>query len=115
MKNAIVISVYACLVLIGGVIGFVTTHSLASIIASSIFGVLLLASAYFLSKGHSWAKYVAVGLSFSLLCFFTYRYFLAYKFFPGGAMSILSAGLLIYLLCPCSCRLSNQSSTHSEN
>jgi uncharacterized membrane protein (UPF0136 family) len=95
--KAIIIAGYALLILIGGIIGHLVAHSLASLIASSIFALLLLGCAVLVSKGNSTAYHVATLLVACLLAFFTYRFFLTYKLAPGGIMAVISGILFIYL------------------
>lgn len=96
-QKSIIISCYALLILIGGIIGYFVAHSLISLIVSSAFATLLFASAAFLWKGYRPAYQMATGLVFSLSLFFIYRFFISYKMMPAGMMMLISSGLLAYL------------------
>jgi uncharacterized membrane protein (UPF0136 family) len=95
--KAIIVGCYAVLILIGGVIGHLVANSLASLIASSIFALLLFVCAALIRKGNLMAYHIATFLVASLLGFFTYRFFLTYKLAPGGIMALISGVLFIYL------------------
>ena len=98
-KNAIIISCYALFILIGGIIGHLAAQSLASLIASSLFAILLLISSTLMVKGKKRVGYyLATLLTTLLFAFFTYRFFLTLKFMPGGMMACISALLLFYLV-----------------
>lgn len=96
-QNAIVVVCYALLILVGGIIGHTIANSLASLIASSIFALILLGCAHFINKGNKAAYHAATVITAFLFAFFTYRFFLSYKIAPGGIMAIISAILLVYL------------------
>ncbi len=97
-QPAIVIAIYAILILIGGVIGHTVAHSLASLISSSIIAVCLLGCCWYLLRGSSFAFYTALSVVSFLVLFFTYRYFMTLKIAPSGILALLSLGLSIYLL-----------------
>ena len=91
--------IFALLTLVGGIIGFVKSKSLVSILAGSVSGVLLVAASFML-PGRPIRAYV-IGLLVSVL--------LAGKFVPdfihkkavvpGGLMAVLStAGIVLTLL-----------------
>lgn len=96
-QNAIVVLCYALLIFLGGVIGHAVANSLASLIASSIFALILLGCAHYINKGNEAAYKIATAITALLFVFFTYRFFLSYKIAPGGIMAIISAALLVYL------------------
>jgi uncharacterized membrane protein (UPF0136 family) len=98
MKNsAIILLIYAILVLVGGLIGHFVKGSQASLIAGLSFGLLLLANAIWMFKGKRASLYSALALIFVLDGFFTYRFAKTHAFFPSGAMSLLSL-LLIFVM-----------------
>ncbi len=94
---AIATSIYAAFVLIGGMIGFATAHSLPSLIMGISFAVLLGICAWGMFKGCKLSRIGALILALLLMGFFGYRFFIAYKFFPAGMMAILSLALALCL------------------
>lgn len=98
-KSAIFVVVYAILVFIGGLMGFLKANSLPSLIMSGSFAFLLLDCAYFIWRGYNKALIIAIGLQLLLLVFFCYRFYLSFKFMPAGmmiALTCLCIGALIY-------------------
>lgn len=100
-KFAIPVSIFALLVLGGGCYGFFKAHSMASLIMSLIFGVVLLCSSYGIRKEVLPSLYVAAFTTLALHLFFLYRFFKTFKLMPAGMMVLLStalgAPLLAYL------------------
>ncbi|MFI0435246.1 MAG: TMEM14 family protein [Parachlamydiaceae bacterium] len=97
-QQAIVISSYALLNLIGGLIGLAVAGSLPSLIASALIAVILFFCAAFVLRGSMVAYQTATILSACLFLFFTYRYSLSWKIMPGGVMALISIILFIYLI-----------------
>lgn len=96
-KPSIVIWVYALLLLIGGLMGFIKANSLVSLLSSSIIALLFFVCGYFIRKGHATAYYFAAILTIFLLAFFGYRFALTHQFMPAGLMTLLSALMISYL------------------
>ena len=97
-RQSIFVACYGALILIGGIIGYVVAHSAASLIASSAISLAFFICTPFIKKGSVAALSIATALTTFLLCFFTYRFFLAFKIAPGGIMAVISALMLVYLL-----------------
>lgn len=98
MKNqAIVTSVYAGLLLIGGIMGYATASSLPSLIMGSLSALLMGTCAWGMFKGCTISKTSALVLTLLLGSFFAYRFLGTYKFMPSGLMVLLSLGLVLYL------------------
>jgi len=93
--TATIVFVYGILIALGGLMGFVKGGSTISLILGGSFGVALLISAYFISKGKIAAQYVALGLTFLLDGVFTHRFAKTLHFFPTGFLSLLSLAVLI--------------------
>ncbi len=88
--------IFGLLTIVGGVMGYVSKGSVASIVAGSVSGILLLLAA-FLLPGNAFAG-LALGTIVSLLL--AVRFVPAYLnnggFMPAGMMSVLSViGLLV--------------------
>ena len=96
--TGIVVLIYGALVLVGGMIGYTATGSVASAVAGTVFGLGLLASAVAILKGKPTGLYAAIGLSGLLALFFGYRFAQRGVFMPGGMMALLSLAALIMLL-----------------
>ena len=97
----IIVYVYAALIVVGGVIGYLKAKSLPSLIMGSLSTVLLMFAGYGMRTGQSWGLPLAVALTLFLLVFFSLRYLKSSPraFMPGGLMAILSlltlAGILL--------------------
>ena len=94
---ALIVIVYALLVMAGGVLGFVKAGSRPSLIAGLLGGLALLTAGWGISRGQVWGLQAALVLTFGLLVFFTLRYFRGSPraFMPGGLMAILSLLALV--------------------
>lgn len=92
------VSLYALIIFIGGVIGFVKAASLASFVMSSIFSTLLFICIVAMRRTLSWGFYGAFSIAVTLLVFFAYRFFVTQQFFPSGMMLLLSALMIGRLL-----------------
>lgn len=93
--TATIVFVFGLLIALGGIMGFVKSGSQASLISGSVFGLALIVSAYFISRGKIAAQYIALGLTFILDALFTYRYAKSLHFFPAGFLSLASLAVLI--------------------
>jgi uncharacterized membrane protein (UPF0136 family) len=96
--QGIATSIYGILLLIGGIIGYATAHSLPSLIMGTAFAILMGVFAWGMFKGCNVSRLSVLGLSALLLAFFGYRFIASYKLFPPGVMAILSLALLLYLM-----------------
>ncbi|MFQ6112980.1 MAG: TMEM14 family protein [bacterium] len=93
-----IILAYGVLVLVGGILGYVKSQSLPSIISGVIFGILIILSAAIMLKGMAVGTYSALIISAFLAVFFTYRFIVSHAFMPAGLMIILSLISLITLI-----------------
>ena len=91
--------IFGLLTIVGGVIGYAKAGSVASIVAGSTFGILLLVAAFMLPSN------VAVGLGLALLISIAlaYRFVPAFmasgKVIPDALMSVLSViGVVMAIL-----------------
>lgn len=92
---SLIVLVYAVLVLVGGVFGFVKAASRPSLIGGGAGGLALLLAAWGLARHQSWGQPVALALTLALLVFFSLRYVRTRAFMPGGLMAILSLLALV--------------------
>ncbi len=95
--TALIIFIYATLILVGGVIGFCKAGSIPSLISGIVFDVLLSICAVAMLKKKAWGQYTALILTFIIDAFFTLRFTKTLQFFPAGFMSLLSLVVLIIL------------------
>ena len=111
----LIIIVYAVLVSLGGVLGFVKAKSLPSLIGGEAGFVALAVAGYGLYRGQSWGLPLALVLSLALLVFFTVRYIRTRAFMPGGLMAILSLLALVGVSVTAHGRLKKDFSSGREN
>lgn len=95
--NALLVALYALLIIVGGVIGYAQAHSLPSIIMGAIFGILLLYSSYGIYKKCKFSYFLALGLTLFLTIFFAYRFYHTGALFPAGFMALVSFVVAILL------------------
>lgn len=99
MKSAgISALLYGVLILVGGIVGYATTGSMASAIAGSVFGLGLIASATALLRSKPIGLYLALSLTGVLTIFFGYRFIQTSAWMPGGVMMLVSLAALVPLL-----------------
>jgi len=82
--------VFGILTIAGGVIGYIKAGSVASIIAGSITGVLLLVAAFLLPEHRAVGLATALIISLLLAAQFIPKFLRTGKVMPAGIMSILS-------------------------
>ena len=95
---SIIVYIYAALVILGGLFGFLKAKSLPSLIMGGIGGLALIAAGVALGHGLAWGLPLALVLSAGLLVFFSLRYVRTRAFMPGGLMAILSLLTLVGVL-----------------
>jgi uncharacterized membrane protein (UPF0136 family) len=93
--TATIVFIFGLLIALGGIMGYVKSGSQASLVSGVVFGIALVASAYFIFKGKIAAQYVALALTFLLDGIFTYRFAKTLHFFPAGFLSLASLAVLI--------------------
>ena len=82
--------VFGVLTIAGGVVGYVKADSVASIIAGSITGVLLLVAAFLLPERRAIGLATAFIISLLLAAQFAPKFLHTGRVMPAGMMSILS-------------------------
>jgi uncharacterized membrane protein (UPF0136 family) len=88
--------VFGILTIAGGVLGYVKAGSMASIIAGSISGVLLLLAAWLMPEHQAAGLIIALIVSLLLAGQFIPKFFRTFKVMPAGLMSVLSAiGIIV--------------------
>ncbi len=87
----VVLIVYAVLLIVGGVIGFVKGRSRPSLIAGVGSGIITLVAAWISATYNEDGGYsLALLLAVVLFVFFGYRASLTRKFMPGGLLAVAS-------------------------
>lgn len=99
--NSIFTFIYAAFVFIGGIIGYATAGSLASLAMGTLFGALLALCGNLMLKGKQYAYVTTIVISLVLLTFFAHRFIVTGKFMPAGLMVVLSLITASALLSSC--------------
>lgn len=92
-----VVGAYGLLLLIGGLIGFATAHSIPSLVMGALSAAILGILAWGIDKGWQHAHLAATIFTGLLLCFFTYRTVATMKWVPG-LVAVVSLIVLAYLI-----------------
>ena len=92
-----IITGYAILILLGGIIGYFAAGSIFSLLMSGITAAGLGISAYFLRKKPRTATNIAYAIICLMALFFAYRFWITQKIFPGAAFTAISLGTLAAL------------------
>ncbi|PYK13552.1 MAG: hypothetical protein DME65_01560 [Verrucomicrobia bacterium] len=82
--------IFGILTIAGGVVGYVKAGSVASIIAGSITGVLLLVAAFLLPERRGMGLATAFIVSLLLIAQFAPKFIRTGRVMPAGMMSVLS-------------------------
>jgi uncharacterized membrane protein (UPF0136 family) len=81
---------FGVLTIVGGIVGYVKAGSVASIVAGSITGVLLLVAAFLLPEHRGVGLATALVVSLLLAAQFVPKFLQTGRMMPAGMMSILS-------------------------
>jgi uncharacterized membrane protein (UPF0136 family) len=91
--------VFGVLTILGGIVGYVKAGSVASIIAGSITGVLLLVAAFVLPEHRMVGLATALIVSLLLAAQFIPKLLRTGRVMPAGIMSVLSAiGVIVVIV-----------------
>jgi len=91
--------VFGALTIVGGIVGYLKAGSVASIIAGSITGVLLLVAAFVLPEHRMVGLATALIVSLLLAAQFIPRFLQTGRVMPAGIMSVLSAiGVIVVIV-----------------
>jgi len=82
--------IFGILTVVGGVVGYIKAGSVASIIAGSITGVLLLVAAFLLPEHRAIGLATALIVSLLLAAQFVPKFLKMGRMMPAGLMSVLS-------------------------
>lgn len=92
------ILIYALIVFLGGIFGYVKAGSVPSLVMGVSFAAILGISAFVLFNGKKYGFYTATTATLLLAIFFLYRFLLTYKIMPAGLMCLISVAVLAILL-----------------
>ena len=91
--------VFGALTIVGGIVGYVKAGSVASIIAGSITGVLLLVAAFLLPEHRMLGLATALIVSLLLAAQFIPKLLRTGRVMPAGIMSLLSViGIIVVIV-----------------
>ena len=91
--------VFGVLTIVGGIVGYVKAGSVASIVAGSITGVLLLVAAFLLSEHRMIGLTTALIVSLLLASQFVPKLLRTGRVMPAGIMSLLSViGIIVAIV-----------------
>ena len=91
--------IFGLLTIIGGVMGYVRAGSMASIIAGSVSGILLLVAAFLMGNNPVAGLALAAVVSILLAGRFVPAFLKNGDFMPGGMMSVLSViGIIMAII-----------------
>jgi uncharacterized membrane protein (UPF0136 family) len=91
--------IFGVLTIAGGVVGYVKAGSVASIVAGSVTGVLLLVAAFLLPEHHAIGLATAFIVSLLLAAQFVPKFIRTGRIMPPGTMSVLSViGIIVAIV-----------------
>src|SRR6266481_3479411 len=91
--------IFGLLTIAGGVVGYVKAGSVASVIAGSITGVLLLIAAFVMPEHRVAGLATALIVSLLLAAYFIRKYLSTGAVMPAGLMSVLSViGVIVVIV-----------------
>jgi uncharacterized membrane protein (UPF0136 family) len=94
----ITLGIYAVLLALGGVIGYVKAGSRPSLIAGATSALLSLACVAVIATNRPVGLWLGAGLALCLLALFGWRFAKGRKFMPSGLMSAVSLVVLALLV-----------------
>lgn len=93
-----VVLVYGMIVMLFGLIGYLSFDSLPSLISGSILGALLIGGGMGIFRASIVAYFLSVACTVFLMGFFGWKFWNTGAYYPAGSLSLLSALVLILLL-----------------
>lgn len=90
--------IYGALTIVGGVIGYLKSHSKASIVSGSIAGCLLIFSGLIQLQGQAWGLVLGLVITLGLITIFAIRFNKTRQYMPAGLMTFLGAVVFAVML-----------------
>ncbi|WP_406697653.1 TMEM14 family protein [Singulisphaera sp. Ch08] len=95
----VTLGIYAVLLAMGGIMGFVKARSRPSLIAGLVSAAAAVVALVLSVQGNDWGRPLGLFLAVFLFVFFGYRYALrARVFMPNGLMAVVSLGVVVILI-----------------
>ena len=94
----IALLLYAVVIAAGGIMGYVSAQSMASLVNGLVAAVILLIGLAVSFKNPPAGFGLSAGVAIALAVFFAYRFFTTGKWMPGGITMILSAVAFVLML-----------------
>ena len=95
----VTLGIYAALLAVGGILGFVKARSQASLISGLISAVAALVALVLAALRYPLGFPLGMTLAIVLFCLFGYRYALrARKFMPSGLLAVISLAVLAVMI-----------------
>lgn len=95
----VTLGIYALLLAVGGVMGFVKARSRPSLIAGLVSAAAAVAALALSAAGNVWGRPLGLLLAVFMFVFFGYRYALRGKvFMPSGLMAVVSLVVVLILV-----------------
>jgi len=99
LVGQVTLGIYAVLLAVGGVVGFIKARSRPSLIAGLVSAVAAVIALLLSATGNLWGRPLGLLLAIVLFLFFGYRYSLRAKvFMPNGLMAVVSLVVLLVLI-----------------
>ena len=96
--TAIIVWVYAALVILGGILGWVKARSRPSLVAGLVFGLALAVSGWAIFQELRGGGPASLVLAVLLLAVMTLRFRRTRKFMPAGLVAVVSALVAAWLV-----------------
>ena len=93
--TVVTVGLFGLFSLVGGLIGYIKAGSMASLIAGSLSGLILLVSAYGISKGNQFMAYIALVVTLLLGGRFFMTLMKSFKLMPDLLMVVFSLVTLV--------------------
>ena len=94
----IALLLYAVVIAAGGIMGYVSAQSMASLVNGLVAAVILLIGLAVSFQNPPAGFGLSAGVAIALAVFFAYRFFTTGKWMPGGITMILSAVAFVVML-----------------
>ena len=95
--NGLLFILFAIVLFVFGIIGYISAGSLASIACASIFALVLFLFGYKTLKGSVRFETLALLTTLILDLFFSYRFWASKTLFPAGIVVILASSLMFFV------------------